>query len=88
MTLLDLIQTVPLENAKLIDEILEFSSYAAQKLELGNGKGTQNDPEGWDRNKLLKLTISALEANLIWLKNNNVRKASYYIDFSGELKVN
>lgn len=86
MTLLQIVQTIPPDSAKLIDEILSYSSEAAERMGLSDDKYSSYGPPGWNKNELLSMSPPMLEAQLIYLRNNNCRKASYFTDFSGELK--
>lgn len=86
MTLLQIVQSIPPDKARLIDEILSYSSEVAERMAMGDGEYNRDGPPGWDKNKLMKMAIPQLEAHLIYLKINNCRKMSFFTDFSGEYK--
>ncbi len=83
MTLLEIIQTIPPDKARLIDEILAYYSYSADRLGFGDGRADRDGPSGWDRNKLLAASFDdliELKARLLVIGHG---KSSYYSDFTG-----
>lgn len=85
MTLLELIQTVPPDKARIIDDILSYFPEPAKRLGLGNGEYNRDGPEGWDRNKLLVLSIEYLAEISAYLVDNNCEKwTTGYCDFTGK----
>lgn len=85
MTLLQIIQTIAPDKARLIDEILTYSSEVADKFHLGDGEGDRESPNGWDINKLVKLSIEGLQSVLDSMHKSVCIKSIYYIDFTGDI---
>lgn len=85
MTLLEIVHTISPDKARIIDDILSFHPEPAKSLGLGDGRYSREEPEGWNKNKLLALSISDLDKLHKHLILGNYRKWSTgHSDFTGQ----